>query len=137
MRRVILLLILAIIPVAALAQMPVEVVNTGSDSVGQRLVYFLKEGIRKSSSMTLTLDDRSRMQVHFASLDPDSRSPGRASAYSVVVAWKNPQQHIPLFLSHFVGYCGGAGVRECADSMVANISEQSELVTQLVKPVPK
>lgn len=91
MRTAVLLVVLSLVAISANAQIPVEVLNTSNDTVGQRLVYYLKEGIRTSSSMTLTFDERVRMQVMVVTLDQDSRNPGYSTAYSVVLVWKIPR----------------------------------------------
>ena len=112
---------------AASAEMPVEVISTTPDMVGQRLVYYLKEGIRSSSSLGISFDQKKvRMQVNVVTLDQSQTYPGYSTVYSVVILWNNPAQPFPFYLNQYVGYCGSDRIHECADGLVANVSEQAD-----------
>lgn len=114
-------------------KMPVEVVATAEDSVGSRLVYFVKEGIQSSSTLELSISPELGLRVMIVTLDQDSRNPGYSTAYSFVVTWVNTQQPFPYFLNQYVGYCGSSRVQECAQVLVAHIAENSESVLRLLK----
>jgi hypothetical protein len=118
---------------ADVARIPVEVVATAEDSVGKRLVYFVKEGIRSSSSLDLTVDGILRIKLLIVTLDQNSSRPGYSTAYSVVVTWVNPQQPFPFYLTQYVGYCGSNRVQECAQGLVASTAEQAEFVVRMLK----
>jgi hypothetical protein len=111
----------------AIAATPVEIVNTTPDAVGARLVYAIKENIRGSYSLTLSIDQaKPRLLVDVLTLDQDPAHPGNASAYSVVILWSDPAQVLPCYLNQNVGICGSNRVDECAENLVARISEQSD-----------
>jgi hypothetical protein len=113
--------------IAAQAQTPVEINNTSKDVVGQRLVFQVKEGIRRSSALAIEFDQsKPRMQVNIVTMDQDARNPGYSTVYSIVVLFQNPAQPFPFYLTQYVGVCGSGRVRECGDGIVANISEQAD-----------
>ena len=123
---------------SALAEMPIEIISTTPDVVGQRLVFALKEGIRSSSSLGISFDQsKARMQVNVVTLDQSTSSPGYSTVYAVVILWNNPAQPFPFYLTQYVGYCGSSRVRECADGLVANISEQSDSLLKLFQAASK
>jgi hypothetical protein len=117
---------------AAEAKMPVEIGGTTPDTVGQRLVYALKEGIRTSSSLDLTFaSNQPRLQVKVVTLDTDMKGTGYSTTYSAVILWNNPKNIAPFYLTQYVGYCGSSRVVECASGLVANVSEQSDEMLKL------
>lgn len=118
---------------SAFAEMPVEIVSTAPDTVGQRLVFGLKEGIRSSTSLGLSYDkSKPRLQVNIVTLDQNPSNPGYSTVYAVVVVWNNPNQGFPLYLNQYVGYCGSNRVRECADSILSVVSETSDSLLKLL-----
>lgn len=122
----------------AFAEMPVEINSTTPDTVGQRLVFALKEGVRSSTSLGISFDQsKPRMQVNLVTLDQSTTSPGYSTVYAVVILWNNPAQPFPFYLTQFVGYCGSSRVRECADGLVANVSEQADSVLKLFQAASK
>jgi hypothetical protein len=133
MAKVFIALLMLMLSAVACAQMPVEINSTSNDTAGQRLVFSVKEGVRRSSSLVLELDqNKARMQVNIVTLDQDPRNPGYSTVYSVVILFKNPAQPFPFYLTQYVGYCGSSRVRECGDSLVANISEQADEILRAV-----
>lgn len=111
----------------SLAQMSVYLGATADDSVGGRLVYAMKEKIRRSAGMTLVdRDQDGRIAVQIVTLDPDSSSGGgRRTIYSVV--WLAKTFHetpIDMFLTNSVGLCGSNKVQECAEDLVADTDKQ-------------
>lgn len=118
---------------AQVPRMPVEVSATTPDMVGQRFVYFIKQDINSSSTLSLTLNNDLRMQLLIVTLDQDPLRPGNSTAYSVVLTWMNPKQPFPFYLDQYVGYCGSSRVRECAQDIVANTSNEAEQILRLFK----
>jgi hypothetical protein len=109
--------------------MPVEVAATANDSVGSQLVYQVKEGLRRSTSLELILNDSAvRLQARIVTLDQDPGNPGNATVYSVVLNWVNPKQPFPFYLTQYTGYCGSTVVRSCAETIVSKISEESDSI---------
>ncbi|WP_157288443.1 hypothetical protein [Uliginosibacterium gangwonense] len=116
----------------AIAEMPVEISSTTPDYVGQRLVFALKEEIRRSTSLGITFDrNKPRLQVNIVTLDPNSSMPGYSTSYSMVILWNNPSQPFPFYLTQFVGTCGNSRILECADGLTANVSDQSDNMLKL------
>ena len=114
------------------AEMPVEIKSTTPDSVGQRLVFALKESIRSSTSLGISFDQsKPRMQVNIVTLDQNTTDSGYSTAYAMVILWNNPAAPFPFYLTHIVGYCGTSRVRECADNLIAHISEQADSLLKL------
>lgn len=130
-----LLAVATITHAAGVPEMPIQVNATSNDMVGQRFVYFVKEDIRSSSSLTLTIDSTLRMQLLIVTLDQNPTSPGNSTAYSVVLTLVNPQQPFPFYLNQYVGYCGSSRVKECAQDIVANTADEAEQVIRLLKTV--
>lgn len=130
------LLFAAAIP--AHAAMPVEIVTTANDPVGSQLVYAIKEKIRQSSSLELSLDSSVlRMQAQIVTLDQYPQSPGISTVYSVVLTWNNPEQPLPFYLTQYTGYCGSQAVDSCADTVVAKISDQSDQILRMLITMSK
>ncbi len=123
---------------AVFAEMPVEVISRTPDTVGQRLVFAMKEGIRTSASLGISFDQtKPRMQVNVVTLDQNSSNPGYSTTYSLVILWDNPEQVFPFYLTQYVGYCGSNRVRECADDLVASVSEKSDEIIKLLQTATK
>jgi len=131
--KYVLLVSLIFLSFAARAAMPVEIVSTADDPVGSQLVYSVKEKIRQSSSLELSLDDPAvRMQAQIVTLERDPSNPGVATVYSVVLTWDNTEQPFPFYLTQYTGYCGSSSVNSCASTIVAKISETSDAVIRLL-----
>lgn len=129
MRILIVATVLISIPLGSLAQVPVQVIETSEDPVGQRLTYNIKEEIRESQGLTIAHDLQSqRMQFRIVTLDQNPSLPGNSTVYSAVILWVNPNIALPVFLDQQVGYCGSIRVEECAESLVAVISKQSDQI---------
>jgi hypothetical protein len=108
------------VPAYAAAQIKVAVVDAADDMVGGRLVYAVKEGIRRSSGLVLA--DRvpdALIQVKIVTLDPDDNK-GIRTIYSVVwTAQTLNETPVDMYLTNNVGLCGTSRVPECADRLVA------------------
>jgi hypothetical protein len=118
--------------------MPIEVAHTGDDTVGKKLVYFLKESIQASSSMHLyTSDDSLRIQLSIVTLEDNPKNPGSSSVYSVTWLWNNEQTLWPYYLTSSVGYCGSDRVKSCAESLTAGTYEEAEKIFKLMEAYSK
>jgi len=109
---------------SALAQVNVYVDSTAPDSVGGRLSYRLKEGIRASAGMKLAdTDAEALITARIVTLDPDANSAASSSRtiYSLVLTAKTMHETpVDMYLTSFVGLCGTKRVEECADGLVAD-----------------
>ena len=120
------------------AQMKVFVAETAPDSVGSRLAFSIKEGIRRSAGMALT--DRSQdaiIRVHIVTLDPDKNdNSNRRTIYSVV--WTAQTLHstpVTMYLTNSVGLCGSSRVQECAEDLVSDTDRQATTVRSWIKDI--
>ena len=130
--KYVLAILFALVSITARAAMPVEVTSNAKDMVGSQLVYAVKENIRRSDSMKLTYSDKSyRLHVRFVTLDPSTNQSGYSTIYSLVITFDNPNS-IPLYLTSEVGTCGANRVNECAGSLVADISQESDAVIKIL-----
>jgi hypothetical protein len=108
----------------------IEIVSKADDFVGQRLVYLLKEEIRRSSSMRLTYQDESRMQLNIITIDQDERNPGRQTVYAVTWTLKLKDEVLAYYISSCVGYSGTNRVAEVAQGLAADTDKHAtELIT--------
>jgi hypothetical protein len=114
------------------AQMPVQVESKSPDSVGQQLVYQFKGRAGFSSSLTTAfVQDKPRLQVNFVTMDQHEGLPGTSTLYAVVVLWRHPEEPLPLYLTHSVGYCGSQRIADCAGRLIAHVSEQADHVLRI------
>jgi len=105
----------------------VSIAATADDLVGGRLVYAIKEGVRRSAGMQLVNRVQDGLiQVKIVTLDPDKdNKSGSRTIYSVV--WTLQTFHNPpvtMYLTNSVGFCGSARVAQCADGLVADTDAQ-------------
>lgn len=121
-RRLVLSTIIGLPALVAHAQSgtAVWVSATAEDIVGGRLVYSLKEAVRRSVGLRL-VDRRedAAIIVHLVTLDPDSNV-GNRTIYSAV--WTVQTLHNPpvtMYMTQYVGLCGAKRLEGCAQSLVA------------------
>jgi len=110
---------------AADSGMPVYVAGTADDAVGERLVYAVKETIRKSGGLSLQASTQDAfLAVNMVTLDPDDN--GSRTVYSfVLTSADSDESHFDYELS-FVGVCGTDRVVQCAERIVASVDSVSE-----------
>lgn len=108
------------------AQLRVYVIASADDTVGNRLVYAIKERIRRSAAMEYV--DRPQdgiIGVEIVTLNPDRAEDSRRTIYSIV--WTTKTFHdtpVTMFLTNSVGICGSSRIQECADDLVADTDKQ-------------
>ncbi len=114
--------------VAESPKTPVSVSATTEDSIGSRLAFTIREGIRRSASMELVDEARyAFVRIHLVTLNPDA-SKGKElwTAYSIV--WTRSFKKYPSFeqyLTQTVGTCGADRLEECGASIIARTDEQA------------
>jgi len=113
----------------------VEVSASSNDLVGQRLVYQIKEGIRKSSNMRLTYDDESRLQLLIITLERDQINPGSSTIYSITWTYKMKGELLPYFVDNVLGTVGSMHVQEVADDKVAKTDDELERLMTFLKSI--
>ena len=137
MAKVLLIVVLVLIPLAASAQVAVQIVHSGYDTVGQRLVFYYKEAIRRSSSFRLVLDDNLGLRVRVVTLEPaGSGGVGYSTVYSATWTWNNPDQLFDFYLTQVVGTCGSSRVHECAENLLVETNNQLERLQRLFIAAP-
>ena len=96
-----------------------------NDSVGQRLAFKVREGLRRSSSMKVADSyGDSVIQMSLVCLDPSAGERGSVSRYSYSITFLNTKGYYDYQLTHGVGNCGTRRVDECADGLVADIDSE-------------
>lgn len=99
------------------------------DSVGERVAYYVREGINRSTTMHSV--DRyadSLIRVSIVCITPEPEDQGSVSKYSYQMSLINFDGYYDYSLTHGVGICGSDRVKSCADGLVATTSsELSEL----------
>ena len=127
-RLVVPLIIVLLLGVTVSAQefkVPVEVVHRGTDNVGLKAAYALKENIRKSHGMTLVTDTQPCIKVLLLSLDSDQEDEANyTSAIGTTIVFDSFP--VPVFLTFVVNVVGAEKGTLYADSLLGHIDEQIE-----------
>ncbi|MCC7429831.1 hypothetical protein IT568_03190 [bacterium] len=130
MKKLIFLFLVLAGSVFAQEPFPIEVDDAkAEDLVGRRLAYLIKEEIRKSQSMRLTVLDEPRITLILTTLPKEKEDPSVATIYSAVKNLSSSGSP-PTYLGCQLGYCGSSVVEEAAQLIVAGLDE---LLTDLAK----
>ena len=100
----------------------VMIVHEGSDVVGTKLAFHLKNVFNTSSLFTLTETKGSRLKVYLSSVAEFPSRPGIASAYSVVWAFSQSEGTLDFLLARDVGLVSPDDV----DALVTKIAERTD-----------
>lgn len=113
---------------AAPASVPVYIQEQcAGDSVGRRIVYFVKEGIAKSSTMSIEDEyTKSVVQFRLVCLEPDRGDEGNITRYAYAITALNVKGHYDFYITHGVGTCGSKRVSECAESLIVSLADAIE-----------
>jgi hypothetical protein len=97
----------------------IYVSHSGSDQVGQQLVYEIREELRRSSGLSLAREgEASNVDMRITTIESNRVNPGASTTYAVV--WLIPSYPFPAYLTSVAGYCGSSRIRECAHGLVAD-----------------
>ncbi len=109
---------------AVCAQPPVcvSVSHGRQSSAGQRLHYFIKEGIRKS--MTMRLDDNCTPRLELSLLTHEENG---LLIYSVAWSARLNNDSIPYYLNHALGNVGVRNVQQSAENLVGEADKLIEI----------
>lgn len=117
---------------------PVYIDGKQDNTTGERFVYLLKEGIRGSLGMRLVnAREDSLIQAFVTTLDPDRNAVH--IAYAVVITARNlsnPETR-PLYLTSSVGMCGRNRIASCAESIIADTSEEADNIRAVIDSVAR
>lgn len=117
--------------VPATQSVAVEVVDQSQGMVGERLLYFVREGFRRSAAFRLTEAAEPRLQVIIATMPKFEDNPNTSTMYSVVwnvVLGNESSGWTPLYLDNTLGYAGSDVVTTSAETIVARTDN---LLTQV------
>jgi hypothetical protein len=96
----------------------VEVLHTGTDSLGKKLAYLVKESIKRSGKLRLTNGNETRMRIYLVSVDIFEDIPGKATAFGWTATLKNTTGP-EIYLNSGEGTSVNIPVNRLADKLVA------------------
>lgn len=109
---------------------PVEILDNSYDRVGESLVYQIKEKLRESNSLRLTIDDENRLQIDIKTMSyEDSRV---LTIYSIIWILK-PVDQLPIFYDSTLGYVGSDRINNVAISIVAQTDKLLDNLRKALK----
>jgi hypothetical protein len=130
----------AFVPGAAFSQskkIAVYIEATSPDSVGQQLVYEMREKIDSSSHLAeADSDAKSFFQLRIVTLDPGTTGGygQQFTVYSVVLTGTPLDGRSGLFyLDQWVGTCGSTRVTECAAQIIAGADADMTPIVQSLR----
>jgi hypothetical protein len=100
----------------------VAVVHEGSDVVGTRVAFQLKNVFNTSSLFTLAEKDGPKLKVYLSTLAEFPSRPGIASAYSVVWVFSQSEGTLGFLLARDVGLVSPDDV----DGLVTKLAERTD-----------
>lgn len=108
----------------ATQRIAIEIIDQSDGSVGGRLVYFVKEGFRRSVEYRLT-DDRNEMrwQIIISTMPRFSDTPNSATMYAVVWTFVYREGGGPWHYEYYnntIGYAGTDVVQSAAEGIVSS-----------------
>jgi len=116
-------------------KVPIEINDKSVDNmVGRSLVYHIREGIRKSSEMRLTIDNETKILVAITTTPEHAEKPNVSCIYSAIWMLSDSTYPFPLYLYSVIGSCGSESVQSSADNIVA---ETDKLFLDIKKLVNK
>jgi hypothetical protein len=134
-----LVLVVVLIPCLCAAQTvkrPVQFFHTGTDSVGQRLEYSIKELIRQSQGLRLdTSGEGTTMVVILQTKVRDDKDPSVASIFHVTHCMQIPGTGL-LYRNGALGQSGTNRIKESAEDVVASIDAEWQSFLQEVRSTP-
>lgn len=108
----------------------IEVIEKAEDTVGQRLVFSVKEQIRCSASMNLTTADVGRVAIIISTMARFPDQPYIATMYSVVWVFRTPQNPLGTYFDSTIGFAGTNVVQSSAEGIIARTDQ---LLTNISK----
>lgn len=116
------------------ARSAVYVEGVADDIQGQRLVYAVKEQIRRSAGMSLVDDEKgSGFQARLITEDVDNGN--IRTEYAIVITMMNLRSpgSFPYFLDYTIGVCGSNVVDQCASTIAARIDRDASTIRSALK----
>lgn len=100
----------------------IAVEHEGTDPVGAKLAFQLKNLFNTSSLFTLTEKDGPKIKIYLTSAPEFAGRPGIASAYSVIWAFSQAEGTLSFLLAREVGVVAAEDV----DGLVAKLAEKTD-----------
>lgn len=115
----------------AQSKVALEVLHSGTDAVGVRYAYEMKELIRKSGRMRMVQasDKAERVQIRIISMPYDRERPDLSSVISVAITVDGT--NVPLngyYITTYVVSCGSSKVANCAAGLIADMDKDLDRV---------
>lgn len=101
----------------------VSVEHAGTDNVGGRLAYHLKELFDRSSLFALSTKDERKLKVILRTVEEFPGRPNMSSAYAVVFVYSETEGTLKYLLSSEVGFVHSASVKEDAEVLAGKTHE--------------
>lgn len=101
---------------------PIAVVHEGTDSLGAKLSYQLKEIFNAGTLFALNDKDEPKLQLIISTASEFPSRPGVGSVYSVVWLYTERSNVLSSYLAHEVGAFSAEKLAELADSLAARTS---------------
>lgn len=103
----------------------VEIIHEGTDPIGSKLVYQVKEEIQRSSGLMLTTAKELRFVVHILTMDIPKSQSGTSSAVGITITYASDKPN-EIFCNQYIGLCGSSDIKEKSRAIVARIEEQTK-----------
>lgn len=123
-----------IVPAHGQTPLNIYVSSSGEDSVGQRLVYSIKQHLRKDPTVAVTDSPKgASLVLHVMTMDPNVDAPGssgltnRLTAYSALWLIPHPGALDSLIYNDF-GVCGTGKIYECSETIAARTDKYASEV---------
>lgn len=95
--------------------------GSSSDTVGEEVIYYLKQDVIQSSQYHLVYSqNQSAFTIAIVTVEDYPENPGTSTAYSVVLVGSSNS----VFFMHWVAACGANRVQECAASILAGVGAE-------------
>ncbi len=101
----------------------VTVIHEGSDPVGLRLAYHLKEELNRSSLFRLSTKDERKVQLILTTMEEFGGRPELSSAFSAVWLYSENEATLKYFLQSEVGLASGVTVQQTAEALAAKTDD--------------
>lgn len=115
------LLCAATFPALAQDKLPVRLDVAVKDAVGERVVYALRETLRRSAGLALVPDDAPAvLTLHLISMESVASNSGVETAYSVTITLNDSGAFTgAAYWTQVIGICGAAKANQCGQTLAA------------------
>jgi phage-related protein len=117
-------------PITAITaqKVAVEIIHEGSDSIGSRVIYQIKEGIRSSGGLRLSTTDEPKYIIYIIS--KESGLAKNCSIIGVSITFSQANYTVKFYLNSIILECGENKIKQAAEIIISTIDET---ITKLLK----